>query len=234
MAIDGNASTYLDLEAKKGGEKITVSAPAGLQDGDTLIFVDSHSDATEFCTLKDTANSPELALEQPLLYDHALKTELKKIVPSGEKFEVKLADFATPGVTFLQTAAEEVKKQLKMGDVVKIDNPAKIEYCQITEISGPEVGLGADRDALVHIGGLVTNKVGAPVLGAEISLLDANLEPVKKTYSNVDGRFSFGKLNKGKYTLQAKAQGYAPSGQRTIDEIASAEITDFIFNLETA
>jgi len=131
--------------------------------------------------------------------------------------------------------ARPTASKLKMGEVVGLDDSENVEYFQITQVSGPEVGLG-DSDSLIQFGGIVTNSAssGAPIVGAKITLLDGRGTYVAETTSNSEGRYIFKKLGigKGKYTLKAAAQGYKDQ-QKTIQQIVSAKTEDLIFRLKS-
>lgn len=144
---------------------------------------------------------------------------------------MKLAFVAPTESNVLLVSGPDARRQ-KIGAVVRIDNPDKIEYCQITEISGPTVGLDPEAETVVQVGGIVSNKAGAPLTGAEVTLLNVNSVPIAKAISDAEGRFKFSDLNKGKYTFKIVSQGYQPY-ERTIDNIASAKFEEFIFELKT-
>ena len=57
--------------------------------------------------------------------------------------------------------------------------------------------------------GLITDELGAVIVGANVTLTDAT-GTQKKTTTNGEGVYNFAGLAPGKYTLQAAAPGFAP------------------------
>jgi len=231
--IEKTPVVALDSSATKGDNKITVSSIIGLSKDDFLMIVDGKK--TEFCELGDIpAEGTEIPITRALLFDHEEGTELKRLSASSDSIDVKLAAVASSRSSELRIAGPTATK-LKMGDVVRLDDSANVEYFQITQVSGPEVGLG-DSDSLIQFGGIVTNNAGsgAPIVGAKITLLDGQGTYVAETTSNAEGRYMFRKLGigKGKYTLKVEAQGYKDQ-QKTIAQITSAKREDLIFRLKS-
>ena len=64
--------------------------------------------------------------------------------------------------------------------------------------------------------GLITDELGAAIVGANVILTDAT-GTQKKTTTNNEGIYNFAGLAPGKYTLQAIAPGFAPSENREVD-----------------
>ena len=218
-----------DNNVHQGDLIIHINDSSELSVGDVLILVDGKK--SEFCEVADFASGEEaIFVSKPMLFDHDSGTELKKL-SSETMIGVKIAAVASANCTSLKVSGPEIKK-LKIGDIIKINNPDKIEYSQITEIAGPEMGLSTSSDSFVQVGGIVTNLVGAPVTGAEVSLFNANSVLMNQTISDAEGRFSFGNLSKGKYVFKIIAQGYKQM-DKTINDIASAQFDDFIFKLES-
>ena len=71
--------------------------------------------------------------------------------------------------------------------------------------------------------GSITDELGAVIVGANVTLIDAN-GAQKKTTTNGEGVYTFAGLAAGKYTLQAIAPGFAPSGSKEV-EISGARQT---------
>jgi Carboxypeptidase regulatory-like domain len=71
--------------------------------------------------------------------------------------------------------------------------------------------------------GLITDELGAAIVGANVILTDAT-GVQKKTTTNGEGVYNFAGLAFGKYTLQAAAPGFAPSDSKEV-EIASGRQT---------
>ncbi|MFS8085647.1 MAG: carboxypeptidase regulatory-like domain-containing protein, partial [Acidobacteriota bacterium] len=64
--------------------------------------------------------------------------------------------------------------------------------------------------------GLITDEIGAAIVGATVTLTDA-AGAQKTTTSNADGNYSFTALTPGKYTIHAIAAGFAASEDVQVD-----------------
>src|ERR1041384_8154041 len=73
--------------------------------------------------------------------------------------------------------------------------------------------------------GLITDELGAAIVGANVTLTDAN-GGQKKTTTNGEGVYSFPGLAPGKYTLQAAAPGFAPSDSKEIELTTARQNVD--------
>ena len=73
--------------------------------------------------------------------------------------------------------------------------------------------------------GLITDELGAAIVGANVTLTDAT-GAQKKTTTNGDGIYTFSGLTFGKYTLQAIATGFAPSDGKEVDITGARQSVD--------
>ncbi|HEV8203389.1 MAG TPA: carboxypeptidase-like regulatory domain-containing protein, partial [Pyrinomonadaceae bacterium] len=73
--------------------------------------------------------------------------------------------------------------------------------------------------------GLITDELGAAIVGANVTLTDAS-GVQKKTTTNGEGVYNFAGLSPGKYTLQASAPGFALSENKEVDITASRQTLD--------
>jgi hypothetical protein len=73
--------------------------------------------------------------------------------------------------------------------------------------------------------GLITDELGAAIVGANVSLTDAN-GVEKKTTTNGEGVYSFAGLAPGKYKLQANAPGFAHSESKEVDVTNARQTVD--------
>jgi hypothetical protein len=73
--------------------------------------------------------------------------------------------------------------------------------------------------------GLITDELGAAIVGANVTLTDAS-GVQKKTTTNGEGVYNFAGLAPGKYTLQAAAPGFAPSESKEVDVTAARQTVD--------
>ncbi len=73
--------------------------------------------------------------------------------------------------------------------------------------------------------GLITDELGAAIVGASVTLSDAT-GAQKKTTTNGDGIYTFSGLAPGKYTLQAIATGFAPTDGKEVDITGARQSVD--------
>ncbi|HYJ86407.1 MAG TPA: carboxypeptidase-like regulatory domain-containing protein [Pyrinomonadaceae bacterium] len=64
--------------------------------------------------------------------------------------------------------------------------------------------------------GLITDEMGAAIVGASVTIVDANGQ-AKTTVSNNEGIYAFSGLAPGRYTLRATAKGFAASGDQEVE-----------------
>jgi Carboxypeptidase regulatory-like domain/TonB dependent receptor len=87
------------------------------------------------------------------------------------------------------------------------------------------VGLAAAQQTRGTLRGLITDELGAVIVGANVTLTDAN-GVQKKAVSNGEGVYSFSGLAPGKYSLQAVAPGFAPSDSKDVDITSARQSVD--------
>ena len=73
--------------------------------------------------------------------------------------------------------------------------------------------------------GLITDELGAVIVGANVTLTDAT-GTQKKTTTNGEGVYTFAGIAPGKYTLQAVAPGFAPSESKEVDITNARQTVD--------
>ena len=73
--------------------------------------------------------------------------------------------------------------------------------------------------------GLITDELGAAIVGANVTLTDAS-GVQKKTTTNGEGVYTFPGLAPGKYTLLAIAPGFAPSDAKEVDITGARQSVD--------
>src|SRR6185369_2509290 len=73
--------------------------------------------------------------------------------------------------------------------------------------------------------GLITDELGAAIVGVNVTLTDA-AGAQKKTTTNGEGVYSFAGIAPGKYTLQANATGFAPSESKEVDITIARQTLD--------
>src|ERR1051326_5070471 len=86
------------------------------------------------------------------------------------------------------------------------------------------VGVAAQQ-ARATLRGLITDELGAVIVGANVTLTDAN-GAQKKTTTNGEGVYTFTGLAPGKYTVQATATGFAPSESKEVDITTARQTVD--------
>ena len=73
--------------------------------------------------------------------------------------------------------------------------------------------------------GLITDELGAAIVGANVTLTDAT-GTQKKTTTNGEGVYNFAGLAPGKYSLVAAAPGFAPSDAKEVDVTTGRQNVD--------
>jgi len=85
--------------------------------------------------------------------------------------------------------------------------------------------IAAAQQARSTLRGLITDELGAAIVGANVTLTDAS-GAQKKTATNGEGVYNFAGLAPGKYTLQANATGFAPSESKDVDITTGRQTLD--------
>src|SRR5690349_14216434 len=85
--------------------------------------------------------------------------------------------------------------------------------------------LAAGQQSRGTLRGLITDELGAAIVGANVTLTDAT-GAQKKTTTNGEGVYNFVGLAPGKYTLQAAATGFAPSESKDVDVTTARQSVD--------
>src|SRR5688572_28715322 len=70
--------------------------------------------------------------------------------------------------------------------------------------------------------GVISDELGAVIVGANVVLTDAS-GVQKKTTTNAEGVYNYAGLPPGKYSLQANAPGFAPSEDKQVDVTAGRQ-----------
>ena len=225
--VEATPVVSLDAPTLKNDDQITVNSVDGLSadDKDILMIVDGRK--TEFCHIK-VISGHKISVSKPLLFDHIKGAEIKRLTLSA-LLDVKLAAIGSTKSSELRVTGDDIRK-LKIGGIIMVDNPDKIEYFQITGISGHE----GSSETVVQLGGIVTNDIDppAPIIGAKVTLVDSKDVPVDETFSDSEGKFTFKRLVGGKYVIKVSAQGYNGKA-KTLEEITSARIEDLIIKLKS-
>ena len=76
--------------------------------------------------------------------------------------------------------------------------------------------LAAAQQTRGTLRGLITDELGAAIVGANVTLTDAS-GTQKKTTTNGEGVYTFSGLGPGKYSLLAVAPGFAPAENKDVD-----------------
>ncbi|MEA3283172.1 MAG: Pvc16 family protein [Euryarchaeota archaeon] len=231
MGVDVEATpvVHLDDPAGTGDDQITVNNVDGLSAGDMLMIVDDRK--TEFCRIEGISY-PQISVSSKLVSDHEEGTEIKRLGLSAS-LDVKLGAVGPAKSSELQVAGGGIRT-LRVGDVVSsVDDPEKVEYFQITGISGHEVGLGSS-ETIIQLGGIVTNDAThpAPIIGAKVNLSGSNGMSVGETFTDSEGKFAFKSLVRGKYYIKVTARGYNGI-EKMLGDITSVEIKDLIIKLKS-
>ena len=101
--------------------------------------------------------------------------------------------------------------------------PGKV--CTLSLIIVLGAALVAAQQSRGSLRGLITDELGAAIVGANVTLTDAT-GVQKKTTTNGEGVYTFAGLAPGKYTLQAAAPGFAPSENKEVDVTNARQTLD--------
>jgi hypothetical protein len=104
-----------------------------------------------------------------------------------------------------------------------INLPRKL--CCIGLIVILSAALVAAQQARGSLRGLITDELGAAIVGANVTLTDAS-GVQKKTTTNGEGVYTFAGLAPGKYTLQAAAPGFATTEGKEVDVNTARQTVD--------
>jgi hypothetical protein len=85
--------------------------------------------------------------------------------------------------------------------------------------------LAAAQQARGTLRGLITDELGAAIVGANVTLTDAT-GVQKKTTTNGEGVYNFAGLAPGKYTVQANAPGFALSENKEVEVTTTRQTVD--------
>src|SRR4029079_13241799 len=85
--------------------------------------------------------------------------------------------------------------------------------------------IAAAQPARSTLRGLITDELGAAIVGANVTLTDVG-GAQKKTTTNGEGVYNFAGLAPGKYTLQANATGFAPSESKEVEITTALQTLD--------
>ena len=99
------------------------------------------------------------------------------------------------------------------------------KLCCVSLIVMLSAALVAAQQARGTLRGLITDELGAAIVGANVTLTDPN-GVQKKTTTNGEGVYNFAGLTHGKYTLTANAPGFALSESKEVDVTAARQTID--------
>ena len=101
--------------------------------------------------------------------------------------------------------------------------PARV--CSVSLIILIAAALVAAQQSRGSLRGVITDELGAVIVGANVTLTDAT-GAQKKTTTNGDGVYTFAGLAPGKYTLQAIAPNFAPTESKEVDITNARQTVD--------
>ena len=90
--------------------------------------------------------------------------------------------------------------------------------------------LAAAQQARGTLRGLISDELGAAIVGANVTLTDAS-GAQKKTTTNGEGVYTFAGIAPGKYTLQASAPGFALSENKEVDVTTARQNVDLTLRI---
>ncbi len=99
------------------------------------------------------------------------------------------------------------------------------KLCCVSLIVLLSAALVTAQQARGTLRGLITDELGAAIVGANVTLTDAS-GAQKKTTTNGEGVYNFAGLAPGKYTLTAAAPGFAPTENKEVDITTARQTVD--------
>ena len=99
------------------------------------------------------------------------------------------------------------------------------QICTLSLIIVLGATLVAAQQSRGSLHGVITDELGAVIVGANVTLTDAT-GTQKKTTTNGDGVYTFAGLAPGKYTLQAIAPNFAPTESKEVDITNARQTVD--------
>ena len=102
--------------------------------------------------------------------------------------------------------------------------------CRLTLLLIISASVIAAQQARGTLRGLITDDLGAVIVGANVTLTDAS-GAQKKTTTNGEGVYNFAGLAPGKYTLQAIAPGFAPAENKEVDVATGRQSLDLTLHV---
>jgi hypothetical protein len=93
------------------------------------------------------------------------------------------------------------------------------------EEAKPETRVLSADHAPGDVHGVVRYPGGLPMAGAQVFILNADVDVERSTVSAADGTYVFKHLKPGKYQIGAKLDGFAPSHALTVDVVPGKEVT---------
>ncbi|MCU1266559.1 MAG: Cna protein B-type domain protein [Acidobacteria bacterium] len=94
-------------------------------------------------------------------------------------------------------------------------------YLRTTLVLAIAVSAAFGQQNRASLRGLITDELGAAIVGVSVTLTDANGQ-AKTTISNSEGVYLFSGLAPGKYIVRAGAKGFAPSSDNEVELKAGA------------
>ena len=99
------------------------------------------------------------------------------------------------------------------------------KFCCVSLLIVFSAALVAAQQARGTLRGLITDELGAAIVGASVTITDAN-GVQKKTTTNGEGVYNFAGLALGKYTLSAVAPGFAPTEGKEVEVTTARQSVD--------
>ena len=99
------------------------------------------------------------------------------------------------------------------------------QICSLSLLIVLSAALVAAQQTRGSLRGVITDELGAVIVGANVTLTDAT-GTQKKTTTNGDGVYTFAGLAPGKYTIQAVAPNFTPTESKEVDITNARQTVD--------
>ncbi|RZN41680.1 MAG: DUF4255 domain-containing protein [Methanosarcinales archaeon] len=166
----------------------------------------------------------DLATIDPLPEIPAIVTQPDGFKDQGQgQFWNAVDQFWKPSIQYVVTMPLDLQKKITDTMVTMVTT---IRTIWISGHGSPKT--------IIRLGGIVTNDADppAPIIGAEVTLVDLNRAPVGKTFSDSEGKFTSERLSEGEYTIKVSAPGYIGI-EKELGDITLVKTEDLIIRLKS-
>lgn len=204
LRLTGKSSKLLRWR-KKGYRTAFLDNIEDFNSGDWFVIVDG--ERTEICKIiYKNPSTGKVVLRDKLLFSHRKNVEIKRLEVE-EKLSAGLVKNAYKNqyTIFIKSVDTE---QIRIGDIIMLEAENKKEVFMVTGVK-EDIYISED-DEFFQFGGIVTNKSDnpSPLAGVKIELIDTLGKTMKKTFTDMNGRFLFNSIVGKPEKIRFYKEGY--------------------------